>query len=107
MANFGKIPDQSARGWTAKKAELVVGLGQAVELGLWGGGPGGADLEVTCRDLTVCTVHERQRPSSPGWRSFVFTGLRAGRTKATACLPGSASCWAEANVQVTATARGV
>ena len=107
MANFGKYVGQSTRGWDPKKGEQTLGLGQTVELGLWGGGPGGVDLDVKSDDPALATVHERPRPSASNWRNFVVTGLQPGRAKIRACLPKTNDAWAEAGLQVTSTSHGV
>jgi len=99
MANFGKFGNLSLNGWDEKSTTQTIAVGGSAHVGLWGGGPGGVDLEVNCLDETVCVSHEEPRPRQPHWRHFLLTGLQKGTTQFQAMFNGGV--WASMKVHVT------
>jgi hypothetical protein len=100
MANFGKFGNLSTKGWDATAAVQTLGLGQNAHIGLWGGGPAGEDLEVSCLDKTICVAHEEPLPRQPHWRHFLLTALQDGETEVRALVPGTSSVYARMTVKV-------
>ncbi len=99
MANFGKFGNLSLHGWDSKTSTQSITVGQSAHIGLWGGGPGGVDLDVDCLDESVCICHEEPKPKQAGWRHFLLTGLQPGTTDLQALL--GSNVWASAKVHVT------
>src|SRR5262245_17608643 len=96
MAGFQKFGKLSTNGWDAKTQTQTITLGQHAQIGLWGGGPNGEDLDVMAGDQSMCVVHEQNPPAGyPHMRQFVLTALRLGETKINAFLPGTNSRYSE------------
>jgi len=103
MANFGKFANLSLKGWNKTSSTQTITVGHNAHIGLWGGAPGGADLEVKSDDSTICVTHEEHLPDQkkwPHWRHFLLTGLRDGVTKITAKIPGTTTVFASMSVRV-------
>jgi hypothetical protein len=100
MANFGKFGNLSLKGWDKAKTAQSIGVGENAHVGLWGGGPKGEDLDVTCADQSICVAHEEPRPRHTHWRHFLLTGLKKGETEVRAVVPGAGRVWASMKVHV-------
>lgn len=96
MAGFQKFGKLSTSGWDAKTQTQTITLGQHAQIGLWGGGPNGEDLDVMSANESICVVHEQNAPAGVAhMRQFVMTALRVGETKVNAFLPGTSSKYSE------------
>jgi hypothetical protein len=100
MANFEKFGNLSTKGWDNKTTTQTIGLGQNAHIGLWGGGPSGEDLEVSCLNEMVCVAHEEPRPRQARWRHFLLTALQDGETEVQALVPSSSAVYARMTVKV-------
>jgi len=102
MAHFDKFANLNPKGWTKDSSIQTIAIGQNAHIGLWGGGPSGADLEVKSTEPTVCVVHEEPRPMGHlHWRHFLLSALTDGDAQVNAYLPGTLNAWASMTVKVT------
>ena len=104
MANFDKFANLSSKGWEKIKLTQTIKVGDSAHIGLWGGDPKGADLDVFGGDDRICVPHEEPRPKQPQykqWRHFLLTGLKEGATNLKAFLPGTSIEYAAMKIVVT------
>lgn len=85
MAHFCYATTTDALGW------VTLGLPDVLQLGIWGGGPGGQALDIIVADPRVAKVEfppDLQDFSIPHLRVFELTGLGMGSTILEARVPG-------------------